>query len=93
RTSPRTAPASYRVDHHAFTVTDLDGAVAFFTAALGAELLYEEGPIARATGDWMRRKLDVHPRAAARIAMLRLGPVTRLELFQYTAPGQNPTPV
>ncbi|MFC5145213.1 nitroreductase/quinone reductase family protein [Streptomyces aureoversilis] len=83
---------AYRVDHHAFTVTDLDRAVAFFTDALGAQLLYEEGPVARATGDWMRRKLGVHPRAVARIAMLRLGPVTRIELFAYTDPGQKAAP-
>ncbi|GGX93233.1 nitroreductase/quinone reductase family protein [Streptomyces hiroshimensis] len=86
------ATPAYRVDHHAVTVTDLDQAVAFFTDALGAQLLYEEGPLAHATGDWMTRKLGVHPRAVARIAMLRLGPATRLELFEYTAPDQNTVP-
>ncbi|WP_232778476.1 VOC family protein [Carbonactinospora thermoautotrophica] len=37
----------------------------------------------------MARQLNVHPRACTRIAMLRLGPTTNVELFQYEAPDQN----
>ncbi|MFC5719949.1 nitroreductase/quinone reductase family protein [Streptomyces gamaensis] len=88
----RGIPTARRVDHYAFTVPDLDRAVGFFTEGLGGQLLYEEGPVERSTGDWMRRKLDVHPRSRARIAMVRLGPVTNLELFEYTAPDQRTEP-
>lgn len=77
------------VDHFAYTVPDLDQAVDFFVGALGAELLYTLGPVEDRDTDWMARQLAVDPRASARIALLRFGPVSNLELFQYTAPGQN----
>ncbi|MCX4911537.1 VOC family protein [Streptomyces sp. NBC_00878] len=77
------------MDHVAYTVPDLDQAVAFFTEVVGAELIYREGPVQDPHGDMMRRQLGVHPTAVARIAMLRLGPVTNLELFAYDAPDQS----
>lgn len=82
-------PGATNVDHIAFTVPDLDQAVAFFTEAVGAELIYREGPVQDPHGDMMRRQLGVHPTAVAHIAMLRLGPVTNLELFEYEAPDQS----
>jgi catechol 2,3-dioxygenase-like lactoylglutathione lyase family enzyme len=82
-------PGLRSVHHVAYTVPDLDQAVEFFVAHLGAELLYRLGPIEDRSGDWMARKLDVDPRASTNIAMLRLGPVTNLELFEYTAPEQH----
>ncbi|MET8975807.1 VOC family protein [Streptomyces sp. NPDC004539] len=88
----RGLPTARAVDHHAFTVPRLDEAVAFFTGVLGGELCYREGPVEDPSGDWMTRKLGVHPRASARIALVRLGPHTNLELFQYTAPGQLLSP-
>ncbi|MFK3735946.1 VOC family protein [Streptomyces sp. NPDC088090] len=81
------------MDHFAFTVADLDAAVQFFAEVLGGELCYVEGPVQDPAGDWMRRKLGVHPRAVAHVAMVRLGPYTNLELFRYTAPGQRTGPV
>ncbi|MEV7728665.1 VOC family protein [Streptomyces sp. NPDC087917] len=85
-------PGFTHVDHHAYTVPDLDAAVVFFVEAIGAELVYREGPIEDPDGDRMRDWLGVHPRASARIAMLRIGPVSNLELFEYTVPGQRRTP-
>ncbi|GHB75517.1 hypothetical protein GCM10010331_74330 [Streptomyces xanthochromogenes] len=86
-------PSIRRVDHFAFTVLDLDAAVQFFAEVLGGELCYIEGPVQDHQGDWMRRKLGVHPRAVAQVAMVRVGPDTNLELFQYAAPGQRTAPV
>ncbi|MFJ5938485.1 VOC family protein [Streptomyces cinereoruber] len=80
-------PTARNVDHHAFTVPDLDQAVRFFVDVLGAQELYVLGPV-RDDGDWMTRQLAVHPRASARIALLRLGD-TNIELFEYTAPEQR----
>lgn len=80
-------PTARNVDHVAVTVPDLERAVRFFVEHLGASLLYVEGPIAE--GEWMRTHLNVDPAASCRIGMLRLGPTTNLELFEYHAPGQN----
>ncbi|WP_237773377.1 MULTISPECIES: VOC family protein [Streptomyces] len=82
-------PTVRNVDHFAYTVPDLDRAVDLFTRVLGAELLYRLGPVEEPDSDWMTRQLGVHPRASAHIAMLRFGPVSNLELFQYTAPEQR----
>ncbi|MEV7522666.1 VOC family protein [Streptomyces sp. NPDC091371] len=92
RASPAGIPTVRRVDHFAFTVPDLNGAIAFFAELLGGELCYVEGPVEASEGDWMTRKLGVHPRASARVALLRVGPSTNLELFQYTAPDQRTRP-
>jgi catechol 2,3-dioxygenase-like lactoylglutathione lyase family enzyme len=82
-------PGARNVHHVAYTVPDLDQAVSFFVDVLGAELLYRIGPVEDREGDWMTRQLDVHPRASTHIAMLRLGPVTNLELFEYASPDQR----
>ncbi|MEU1150809.1 VOC family protein [Streptomyces sp. NPDC005863] len=82
-------PTARNVDHYAYTVADLDVAVDFCTTVLGADVLYRLGPVEEPDSDWMARQLDVHPRASAHIAMLRLGPDANLELFQYTAPEQQ----
>jgi catechol 2,3-dioxygenase-like lactoylglutathione lyase family enzyme len=87
--TPRGIPGARNVHHVAYTVPDLEQAVDFFVNFIGAELLYRIGPVKDDEGDWMTRKLAVHPRASTHIAMLRLGPVTNLELFEYTAPDQR----
>ena len=84
-------PGLRSLDHAAFTVPDLQEAVAFFVDHLGGELVFEDGPFA-SNGEDMRARLDVHPRASCRLAMLRLGETTNLELFEYTAPQQNSEP-
>ncbi len=82
-------PGARNVHHIAYTVPNLDQAVDFFINVLGAELIYRTGPVEDPTGDWMTRQLNVHPRASTHIAMLRFGPVTNVELFEYTAPDQR----
>ncbi|WP_309116167.1 VOC family protein [Saccharothrix sp.] len=82
-------PGARAVHHVAYTVPDLEQAVRFFVDVIGAELVYELGPVEDPDGDWMTRKLGVDSKASTRIAMLRLGPVTNLELFEYTAPDQR----
>lgn len=84
-------PGARRVDHLALTVPDLDVAISFVVDVLGGELIYRLPPLAR-DDDWMQRKLDVHPRAVAEIALVGLGPTTNLELFQYRAPFQSMVP-
>lgn len=88
-TRRRGIPGATAVHHVAYTVPDLDQAVGFFSEVLGAELAYTLGPVQDSEGDWMTRKLAVDATATARVAMLRLGPVTNLELFEYTAPDQR----
>ncbi|WP_433607135.1 VOC family protein [Dactylosporangium sp. CA-139114] len=84
-------PGAQRVDHIALTVPDLDAAVAFAVGTLGGRVAYRLPPLTR-DDDWMRDKLDVHPRASAEIALVRLGPRTNLELFEYRAPDHDPVP-
>jgi catechol 2,3-dioxygenase-like lactoylglutathione lyase family enzyme len=69
------------MDHLGFTVPNLAEAIEFFLG-LGVELLYEEGPY-RDTGDALRRQVDVDPGAEYRLAMLRFGSTTTLELLEY----------
>lgn len=59
------------------------GPLAFMATATGAASV--EFP----DSDWMERYLGVDRKAAMDLAMLRLGPVTNLELFQYSAPDQR----
>ncbi|GAA1980746.1 hypothetical protein GCM10009799_02300 [Nocardiopsis rhodophaea] len=84
-------PTARNVDHVAYTVPDLDAAVAFFSDHLAADLLYTLDSVSDPEGDWMAVQLGVHPRAEARIALLRLGPTLNLELFQYSTPDQETT--
>lgn len=85
-------PTARKVDHFAFTVPDLDQAIGFFTRVLGGELIYRLDGVRDDAGDWMTVHLNVHPRAVADIAMIRLGPTSNIELFQYSAPSQNTVP-
>jgi catechol 2,3-dioxygenase-like lactoylglutathione lyase family enzyme len=93
--TPKTAgpglPGAQCVDHVAFTVPNLDAAIAFGRDALGADLIYRLPPLSHGDG-WMERKLDVHPRAVTEIALLRLGPTTNVELFEYHSPGRDVAP-
>jgi len=83
-------PGAQRVDHVALTVADLGLAVAFVVEVLGGEVVYRLPPLTH-DDDWMLEHLDVPPRSAAEIALIRLGPTTNLELFQYSGPGRNTT--
>jgi catechol 2,3-dioxygenase-like lactoylglutathione lyase family enzyme len=83
-------PSFDTIDHFGVTVPDLEEAVEFFTEVLGAEDWYREGPSEEA-GDTMWRELRVHPRASVRLAMLKLGSTTTLELLEYTLPPGEET--
>lgn len=91
RTTTGGIPGAQRVDHVALTVPSLDAALDFAVRVLGGEVAYRLPPLSRDDG-WMRDHLDVHPRARAEIALVRLGPTTNLELFEYRAPDHNPVP-
>jgi glyoxylase I family protein len=85
-------PGLTGVDHFGFTVPDLEQAGAFLVDVLGCEYLYSLGPFVHDVGDWMAEHLNVHPRAATRNAFFRCGDQAILEVFEYEAPEQNPTP-
>lgn len=80
-------PGLLYADHVAFTVPDLDEAVTFFVAVLGAEELYrsERGPDA----DFMPTNFDVAVDAALRLSMLRLPPNLNVELFEWQGVGRR----
>jgi len=82
-------PTATNVHHVGVTVPDLDEAVDFFVERVGAELLYRKGPFGDSDGDSMERRLGVHPDATASLAMLRCGPTTNLELFEWDTPDQR----
>lgn len=82
-------PTCTDVHHVGITVPDLDAAVSFFTDVLGGTLIYEKGPFGDSEGDTMERRLGVHPRASAKLAMIRCGPSTNVELFEWDAPDQS----
>lgn len=82
-------PTARSVHHISVTVSDLDAAVDFFVNVIGCELLYKKGPFGDPDGASMTRRLGVNSDATARLAMLRCGPATNLELFQWESPDQN----
>jgi catechol 2,3-dioxygenase-like lactoylglutathione lyase family enzyme len=84
-------PTLRSVDHVAFTVPDLDAAVAFLVDHLGGELIFTDGPFADPNGDLIARRLDVHPRASCVLAMVRLGRLN-IELFAYDTVDQVTRP-
>ena len=80
------------IDHVAWTVPDLDAALAWYSKVLGAKLLYRLGPVdARELPsspdgrDWTESHLGV-PDARLSLAVLELGDGAKLELFQYERP-------
>ncbi len=85
-------PGLSRMDHVGFTVPDLAEARAFLVDVLGCEYLYSLGPFEHPESDWMTEHLNVHPRAVMRNEWFRVGDQAVLEVFEYSAPGQNPTP-
>lgn len=80
-----TLPGLRGVDHFGFTVPDLEQATAFLVEVLGCERFYDLGPIG-AEDDWMRRQLNVDPRAVIRrIRNFRCGNGANFEVFEYDA--------
>src|SRR5208282_2210360 len=87
----RRVPTVRSVDHVAYTVPDLEQAISFFVDYLGGELIFRDGPFDGTGKDYMRRKLNVHPDATSRLAMLRMGRDFNLELIEYEAEDQRTT--
>ncbi len=85
-----TIPGLTGVDHIGVTVPDLEQARQFFVEVLGCEFLYELGPKADPTGDWMQRTLNVDSRATIdQIYFFRCGNQAIFEVFKYSAPDQR----
>jgi catechol 2,3-dioxygenase-like lactoylglutathione lyase family enzyme len=82
-------PTARNVDHVGFSVPDLEQATQFFVEVLGAQVLMTGGPWADPEAGSFARILGVHPRASIKVAMLRLGPVTSVELVEFTSPDQR----
>jgi catechol 2,3-dioxygenase-like lactoylglutathione lyase family enzyme len=85
-------PSFDTLDHIGITVPDLEQAVAFFSTVLGAEEWYREGP-STDDGDALWGELRVNPRASVRLAMLKLGSSTTIELLQYDVPTGEATTI
>lgn len=85
-----TLPGLVGLDHIGLTVPDLDEAVAFFAGILGCPKVLTFGPIADEEGTFMTDALGVHARARIeRVAMIRSGHGSNIELFEYSAPDQE----
>ena len=85
-------PKFIAVDHVSWTVPDLDAAIAFYTEAFGATVLYQIGPIDAADippdasgRDWMETHVGVRG-AKLTLAMLQLAPNLKFQMVQYDKP-------
>jgi len=85
-------PGLTGLDHVGLTVPDLEAATGFLVDVLGCEYLYSLGPM-RDDDDWMKRHLNVDPRAVVtEVRLFRCGSNTVFEVFQYIAPDQAQEP-
>ena len=82
-------PTARNVDHVGLSVPDLEQAKRFFVDVLGAQELMNGGPWSDPKGGAFARVLGIDRRASIKVAMLRLGPVTSVELVEFTVPGQR----
>lgn len=94
-TSPVLPLAIEQIDHAAWTVPDLDAAIAFYERLFGARQLYRLGPINSADlprsaqgKDWTHAHLDV-PDANLELAFMVLPNGFHIELFAYTQPASD----
>jgi catechol 2,3-dioxygenase-like lactoylglutathione lyase family enzyme len=85
-------PTARYIDHAGYTVPDLEQAIAFFTKVLGCELLYQAGPYHETEPNWMETHLGASPNGEVRLAVLRCGAVSNVELVEFKAPDQTTTP-
>ena len=81
------------LEHVGLTVPDMEQALDFFARVLGAETLYEVGPL-RAEDNWMAVNLGVAADAVIpRLVMIRVGVHgPALELFEYEHPDAERHP-
>ena len=94
-TSPVLPLAIEQIDHAAWTVPDLDAAIAFYKRLFGARQLYRLGPINSADlprsalgKDWTHAHLDVSD-AKLELAFLVLPNGFHIELFAYEQPASD----
>jgi catechol 2,3-dioxygenase-like lactoylglutathione lyase family enzyme len=85
---PTSAADTWVLDHTAITVPDLDQAVDFFSAVVGARELYRRRISAGAAPEDMRRLYNTHPDAGYDLAKLDIAGVP-LEIFRYRSPDQR----
>lgn len=71
------------VDHVGMTVPNLDEAIHFFENALGAKVIWRQGPFHETPTDVPIQNIE--------LAMLRLGPNLNVELMAFEADQQNKT--
>ncbi|HEX7115462.1 MAG TPA: VOC family protein [Steroidobacter sp.] len=88
-------PRFLAVDHVSWTVPDLDAAIAFYTEAFAATVLYRIGPIDAADlpkdangRDWMETHVGVRG-ARLTLAMLQLAPNLKFQMVQYDKPDDR----
>lgn len=74
-------PTATTIDHIAFTVPDIDQAVAFFTTVLGCIVLRRAGPLPADP--------YVDPDGRLRLALLQYDERLKIELLAYDPPGQH----
>jgi catechol 2,3-dioxygenase-like lactoylglutathione lyase family enzyme len=84
-------PGLRGTEHVGLTVPDLAAAIGFFEDVLGCRRVME-GLTVDGSAPGMAAMLDVDPRAKARLAFLRCGNGSNLELFEYEAPDQATRP-
>lgn len=88
-------PKFLAVDHVSRTVPELAAACRFYLEVLGAQLLYQIGPVDAADipsdadgRDWMESHVGVKG-ARLTLAMLQLAPNLKLQLVQYDKPDDR----
>ena len=88
-------PRFLAVDHVSRTVPDIQAAIAFYTQAFGASVLFQVGPIDAADippgpdgKDWMETHVGVKG-AKLTLAMLQLAPNLKVQLVQYDKPSDR----
>lgn len=84
-------PGLRGIEHVGLTVPDLDDAMRFFVDVLGCEFIFGDGPFS-GDADFFRERLNVDPDASMRYGFVRCGFGANLEVFEYSAPGQNLAP-
>jgi catechol 2,3-dioxygenase-like lactoylglutathione lyase family enzyme len=88
-------PRFLAVDHVSRTVPDIQAAIAFYTDAFGASVLFQIGPLDAADmpvgadgKDWMEAHVGVKG-AKLTLAMLQLAPNLKVQLIQYDQPADR----
>ncbi|WP_157961308.1 VOC family protein [Microvirga flavescens] len=77
------------MEHIGVTVPSLAEGKAFFEKVLGCQQAYELGPFKDEKGTWMTDNIGAHKSSVAKIASLKCGNSTNIELFEFTSPSQN----